>query len=183
MYVHSSPRCLRLTYNEMGKIFSSVRLVFAVILCCVGLYFPAHTYNLTTPLDITADRLDVNKTSSQAIFSGNVNATQDGLNVQSNSLALAFANPKELMLKSVMAEENVIITHNGTRATSDKATLNPATNILTLEGNVTLTKGENTLKGTRLVYNLTTEDIQLLNNSGQGRVRAVINANTADKSK
>lgn len=167
----------------MGKLITPVRVLLAAIFCSVGFYMPTHSYNLTTPLDITSDRLDVNQTSSQAVFSGNVNATQDGLNVKSNSLALAFANPKELVLKSVIAEKDVIITHNGTRATSDKATLNPVTNVLILEGNVTLTKGENTLKGARLVYNLTTEDIQLLNNSGQERVRAVINANPSDKSK
>jgi lipopolysaccharide export system protein LptA len=129
------------------------------------------------PISIEADQLEVFDKEKRAIYTGSVVVTQ-GTTVmkaqvmtvlyESNSApgadAAAATTPTILgaddaggtVLKRVDAQGGVTIMAQDQIATGDSGIYERATDVMTLLGNVTLTKGGNVTKGEKLVYNIGT---------------------------
>lgn len=75
----------------------------------------------------------------------------------------------------VIAQGNVSIETKEERVTGRKGIYNAVDNIVTLEGDVVITRGKNILKGEKATVDLTTQVSKLFGGSeaGQGRVRGV----------
>ncbi len=123
------------------------------------------------PINVEADRLDVDDVAKQAVFTGDVRATQGDFVIRSLELtatylgsaglsgtAVAGAAPQgAAQLNRIVARKKVQVTSkDGQSATGDWADFDPKANTATLGGDVVLTQGKNVIRGTKLIIDMTT---------------------------
>ena len=123
------------------------------------------------PINVEADRLDVDDVAKQAVFTGEVRATQGDFVIRSLELtatylgsaglsgtAVAGAAPQgAAQLNRIVARKKVQVTSkDGQSATGDWADFDPKANTATLGGDVVLTQGKNVIRGTKLIIDMTT---------------------------
>ena len=124
------------------------------------------------PVDIESDRVDIDDTQKQAIFTGDVRAVQGEFVIRSAELvahysgsaglsgdsAQAGAKPQEAAhLTRLQARRNVLVTSkDGQNATGDAADFDTKANMVTLTGNVVMNQAKNVVRGTKLVIDMTT---------------------------
>ncbi len=139
------------------------------------------------PVDIEADSLTVNDKTSVAEFFGNVKVIQGAMTMQSRKLAVNYSSKETSAssekrggsnIKSIRAEGNVVIdTSEEQKTTSDWALFDAANQTVTIGGNVVLSQGDNVIKGSQLVIDLTTNKSRFVDGSGlpwkQQRVRGI----------
>jgi lipopolysaccharide export system protein LptA len=126
--------------------------------------------NRDKPVKIDAGALEVRDKSKTAVFSGNVQVVQGDTTLRCNSLqvfydqggtsnSLTAAKPGPAgqgKIRRLVATGNVIVTQKEQTATGDSGIFEMAENTVTLNGNVMISQGANTLRGEKLVVNLTT---------------------------
>lgn len=127
------------------------------------------------PISIEADQLEVFDKEKRAIYTGSVVVTQGETIMKAQVMTVLYENdavegstdsatPSLLggdqaggtVLKKVNAQGGVTIMAQDQIATGDSGIYERATDVMTLLGNVTLTKGGNVTKGEKLVYNIGT---------------------------
>ena len=156
------------------------------------------------PIDIAADVLDVDQQKQVAVFTGNVDAVQGDLHLRSDVLTVYYdsrddgkkeAAPKKDEATSAIGQSsditkirvtgNVVITSPEETATGDWALYDVATAKVTMGGDVVLTRGENILKGHKLIVDLETGQSKLeAAPNGEGekkRIRGLLIPNNGDK--
>lgn len=139
------------------------------------------------PIQIDADSLEVLDGEQRAIYSGNVIVKQGETTMKAARIIVHYdrrgaaplggtqaTDPAAVMndntgLKKVEAEGGVAIFSRDQVATGDKGVYDRTTDIVTLTGNVTLSRGKNVTRGQRLVYNVGTGIATMAAGSG-GRV-------------
>ncbi len=130
-----------------------------------------------TPINIEAARLDVDDTTKDAVFTGDVRAVQGDFIIKASTLSAKYTGSAGLdgtsssarpaaatgattgaaQISRIKARDNVRVTgSDGQTATSDWADFDPKTNMATLGGDVVLTQGKNVVRGTKLVIDMTT---------------------------
>jgi lipopolysaccharide export system protein LptA len=154
--------------------------VLAVLFACCGLTFAAWAENAVLrsgglsknakdPIAIEADALEVFDKEQRAIYTGNVVVTQGETVMKAQKMVIFYDKPADAAtqptsgtpdgdtsVRRVEADGNVVILDKEQIATGDHGIYEGATDIMTLTGNVALSKGQNVTKGTKLVYNLGT---------------------------
>lgn len=118
------------------------------------------------PIEISSDKLDVLQNEHKAIFSGNVIAVQDSTKMRSNEMVVFYRDNATKGVQGastpqgihrIEAKGKVVFTTPTETALGDKAIYNVDTDTIDLVGaSVTLTRGQNVLKGTKLNYNMAT---------------------------
>lgn len=118
------------------------------------------------PIEISSDKLDVLQAEHKAIFTGNVIAIQGTTNMRAAQMTVFYRGGNDSAAGSptqgqgiyrIEAEGSVVFTTPTETAIGDKAIYNVDTDTIDLVGgNVTLTRGQNILKGTKLNYNMAT---------------------------
>jgi lipopolysaccharide export system protein LptA len=130
------------------------------------------------PIEISSDTLDVDQNANQAIFSGNVIATQGTTKMRAARMVVHYRNEEKSAAKSaeggapgvsrIDAEGSVVFTTPEETAQGDRGIYNVATDTIELMGgSVTLTRDKNILKGSHLTYNMKTGRSNLTSGSGQ----------------
>ena len=140
------------------------------------------------PVEISADQLEVRQPDKLAIFTGNVVAIQGNLNLKSDRMTVYYRGADEQKdgkesVSRIDVDGNVFITNPSETASGDKGIYDVDNNEIRLLGNVTLTRAENVLKGSALIYNLDTGKSVLSRADGSkssGRVRALFVPNKKD---
>lgn len=125
--------------------------------------------NSKDPIAIEADSLEVFDKEQRAIYSGNVVVTQGETVMKAQKMIIFYDKPADgaaqptsgtpdgdTSVRRVEAEGNVVILDKEQVATGDHGIYESASDIMTLTGNVALSKGQNVTKGQKLVYNLGT---------------------------
>jgi lipopolysaccharide export system protein LptA len=136
--------------------------------------------NSKDPINIEADSLEVFDKEGKAIYSGNVIVTQGETVMKAKKMQIFYVRSEEgqaapaegeagAAIKRVEAEGDVIILEKDQIATGDKGIYEAATDVMTMTGNVALSKGQNVTKGQKLVYNLGT-GIATVDAGATGRV-------------
>lgn len=150
------------------------------------------------PVAVSSDRLEVQQDKHRAIFSGNVIATQDTVNMRADTMVVYYtdSNAKGSAgaqgIRRIDATGNVIFTNTTDTAKGDAAVYDVEAQTLDLSGNVVLTRDQNVLKGTRMHYDLTTSRSVLTagngavsdtgtRTSGSGRVHGLFVPNAKPK--
>jgi len=124
----------------------------------------------TAPIDVEADRLDVDDHAKVAVFRGDVHAVQGTFTVRTSEMRSHYTgnaglaqplNPAEphppAQLTRIEARGKVIVTSTGGQdATGDWADFDVKENKVTLGGDVVLTQEKNVVRGTRLVIDMVT---------------------------
>jgi lipopolysaccharide transport protein LptA len=123
----------------------------------------------TAPVDIEADRLDVDDRTRTATFRGAVRAAQGGFLMRAAEIVAHYSGGGGLAmaeragaagnsaLSRIEARRDVVITSKeGQKATGDRAVFDTETNTVTLSGRVIVSQGKNVIEGERLVIDTVT---------------------------
>ena len=145
------------------------------------------------PIEISSDQLDVHQDEHKAIFTGNVIAVQGTTQMRSAEMVVFYrdndskaaaavpattptdqpAAPTQGIYR-IEAQGKVVFTTPTEVAMGDKGIYNVDTDTIDLLGdNVTLTRGQNVLKGTHVVHNMTTGRSILTGGAAPGKAARV----------
>ncbi len=155
------------------------------------------------PIEITADALDVDQTGNTAIFQGNVNAVQGDVVMRSDNLTVYYANdeaktpaaseasPSSVVPTTKAASDPLASTGQGKirrmevtggvhvsspseTASGDRGVYDVEADKITLTGNVILTRGENVLRGSKMLIDVASGKSVIQGGGGNtGRVKGV----------
>lgn len=113
-------------------------------------------HNSNAPVDVAADRIEVQDRADRAIFSGNVVARQGELTLSAARVTLAYSNPGELQIDRIDASGGVTVTSPSETARGRYAIYDIEDRLITVIGDVTLVRGDSHVNGGRLVIDLAT---------------------------
>jgi len=171
-----------------------------LLIGCLG-FFAASTPSLalgqsldhdsSQPIEISADSLEVAQEEQIATFAGNVDAVQGDLVLSADKLKVHYegegggvgvAAGSDNSIRRIDAEGNVIIASPEETAEGSFGTYDVPAKLVTLEGQVVLTRGENVIRGERLELDLVTGKSRIIGSEttvadgdepSGGRVRAL----------
>ncbi|MGE3993280.1 MAG: LptA/OstA family protein [Pseudorhodoplanes sp.] len=149
--------------------------------------------NRNQPVQIEAATLEVRDRDKVATFSGGVNVTQGDTNMKAKLLVVYYdqeATPGAMkaatpgpqgaqQIRRLEAKGGVVVTQKDQIATGDTGIFDMRANTVTLLGNVTVSKGQNVMRGERLVVNLESGISTVEAGKSNGRVQMLINPNDA----
>ena len=113
-------------------------------------------HNTAAPVDVAADRIEVQDRADRAIFSGNVVARQADLTMNASRVTVAYSNAGGIEIERIDASGGVTVKSPSETARGQFAIYDLRSRLITLLGNVTLTRGASHVNGARLVLDLQT---------------------------
>lgn len=141
------------------------------------------------PLNIDAGKLDFFDKEQKLVYSGSVivtngpstlKASRITIFLESKGVAPAAGATSNDRVRHIDADGPVTLVSRDQIGTGDRASYDKAENKVYLTGNVTLTQGENVVKGERLVYDVTTAIATVQGGGAQGgRVRSTFTPGSA----
>jgi lipopolysaccharide export system protein LptA len=148
--------------------------------------FKAMPHKRDEPVKITSATLEVRDKAKKATFSGNVRVVQGDTDIRCNVLDVFYedsaagadkggAAPKAAapggrgnqQIRRMEARGSVVVTQKDQRAVGERAEFDMRSNTVTLIGNVVMTRGEDVLRGDRLVVDLTTGVYKVISTPGR----------------
>jgi lipopolysaccharide export system protein LptA len=113
-------------------------------------------HDSNAPVDVEADRIEVQDRADRAIFSGNVHVKQSDLTLQSQRLTVAYAGGagSGTQIQRLDAAGGVTVTSPTERATGNFAIYDLNRRLITMLGDVNLVRGDSNVRGGRLVIDL-----------------------------
>lgn len=111
-------------------------------------------HNSNAPVDVSADRLEVQDRADRAVFAGNVHVTQAELTLDTARLTVAYSNSGGVQIQRLDASGGVTVHSPSETATGDFGVYDLNRRLITLVGNVELTHGTSQIMGSRLVIDL-----------------------------
>lgn len=127
-------------------------------------------FNSNAPVDVDADRIEVQDRTDRAIFSGNVIARQGNMTINAARLTVAYTDTRGIDVQRIEASGGVTLRTPGETARGNFAIYDVNRRIVTLTGAVHLTQGQNRVQGGRLVLDLNTSRAVMDGGSSSGRV-------------
>jgi lipopolysaccharide export system protein LptA len=113
-------------------------------------------HNANAPVDVAADRIEVQDRADRAIFSGNVEVRQAQLQLNAARLTVAYSDAGGIQIQRIDASGGVTLRSPSETARSQFAIYDINRRLITMLGGVTLTRGESHVRGGRLVLDLDT---------------------------
>jgi lipopolysaccharide export system protein LptA len=115
-------------------------------------------HNSNAPVDVDADRIEVQDRADRAVFSGNVVVRQQGLTLNAARLTVAYerSGKSNVDIERLDATGGVVVKSDSETARGDIAIYDLPRRLITMIGNVTLIQRTNTVRGGRLVIDLST---------------------------
>lgn len=144
----------------MKRIFTRTVLAFGLV---AALYTSATAQDMKLdtkqPIEITADSLEVMQKEQLAVFSGNVVAVQGQMRLTSSRMTVHYRTGEQAKgdaqaVSRIEVDGDVFMRTPSETARSLKGVYDVDGNMLTLNGDVVLTRGENVVKGAALQYDL-----------------------------
>ena len=115
-------------------------------------------HNSNAPIDLSADRLEVQDRADRAIFVGNVHVTQAELTLDTQRLTVAYSGgqnqPGGVQIRRLDAAGGVVVRSPSETAKGDFGIYDLDRKLITLIGNVQLNRAQNQIIGQRLVIDL-----------------------------
>ena len=115
-------------------------------------------HNSNAPVDVTADRIEVQDRADRAIFAGNVHVTQAELTLETPRLTVAYSGGQgggtNVQIRRLDAAGGVVVRSPSETARGDFGIYDLDRKLITLIGNVELTRDNNRVNGARLVIDL-----------------------------
>jgi lipopolysaccharide export system protein LptA len=114
-------------------------------------------HNSNAPVDVSADRIEVQDRADRAIFTGNVHAVQADLTLDTPRLTVSYSggqgntNPQ---IRRLDAAGGVVVKSPSEIAKGDFGIYDLDRKLITLIGNVQLNRENNRVNGSRLVIDL-----------------------------
>jgi lipopolysaccharide export system protein LptA len=114
-------------------------------------------HNTNAPVDVTSDRIEVQDRADRAVFSGNVHVVQADLTLDTDRLTVAYSGGQGqsgLQINRLDAAGGVTVHSPSETARGDLGIYDLDRKLITLIGNVQLTRENNRVNGSRLVIDL-----------------------------
>lgn len=111
-------------------------------------------HNSDAPVDVTADRIEVQDRADRAMFAGNVHVKQAELSLDTERLTVAYTNANGVQIQRLDAAGGVVVRSPSETARGDFGIYDLDRKLITLIGAVQLNRGENQVNGSRLVIDL-----------------------------
>jgi len=131
-----------------------------------------HTQTSELPIEITAQQLEALQEKGQAIFTGNVVATQGDITLHCDRMVV-FSQDGQQQVERLEAYGNVRVVQLDRTATADQAIYRQRQGTLVLLGNARLLQGQNQVSGNEITVYLQENRSVVKSQEGQ-RVKAVI---------
>src|SRR5512135_419561 len=109
------------------------------------------------PVDVTSDRIEVQDRADRAVFSGNVHVVQADLTLDTQRLTVAYSGGQGangLQINRLDAAGGVVVHSSSETAKGDIGVYDLDHKLITLIGNVQLTRENNLVSGSRLVIDI-----------------------------
>ena len=131
--------------------------------------FGTEQHNADQPVEVTADRLDVNQTDGTATFEGNVVVVQGELTLTAGRVLVEYGTTQPREIERIHAFGNVVLVSPTEAAEGDEAVYEVASRSVVMTGNVLLTQELNVVSGEKLTIDLDTGTGLV-----EGRVRTIL---------
>lgn len=133
---------------------------------------PLSSLDTDKPFEISADSLEVKQDENIATFAGNVDARQGNIRLRADRLTVNYGGGESgeagaSVVSRIDASGSIFIDSGRETAQGEVGVYDVENGLVTLLRNVVLTRGENVIRGDRLVLNLVT---------GQARVEGGVDA-------
>lgn len=106
------------------------------------------------PVDVAADRIEVQERADRAIFAGNVKVRQSSLTMDTERLTVAYSSEGGVQIQRLDAAGGVVVTSPSETARGDFGIYDLERKLITLVGGVQLTREGSRVNGSRLVIDL-----------------------------
>jgi lipopolysaccharide export system protein LptA len=119
--------------------------------------FGGLSHDASLPVEITADRLDLDQAAGTAVFTGAVKVAQGDLRMAADRIEVIYAGGGESgtgRVQRMLASGNVTLANGAEAAEAERATYEVADGIVEMAGDVLLTQGENALSSQSLRIDL-----------------------------
>ncbi|MEO7564874.1 MAG: LptA/OstA family protein [Sphingomicrobium sp.] len=111
-------------------------------------------HDSNAPVDVSADRIEVQDRADRAIFAGNVHVRQNELALDTQRLTVAYSNDGGVQIQRLDAAGGVTVISPSEKATGNFGIYDLNRKLITLIGNVELTRGGSRILGQRLTIDL-----------------------------
>lgn len=111
-------------------------------------------HNTNAPVNVAADRIEVQDRADRGIFSGNVVVQQADLTLNAARLTIAYTDSNGIQIQRLDASGGVVLRSPSETARGQFAIYDLNNRLITLIGGVTLIRGESRVNGGRLVIDL-----------------------------
>lgn len=111
-------------------------------------------HNSNAPIDVASDRIEVQDRADRAIFVGNVHVKQDELTLDTARLTVAYSSSGGVQIDRLDASGGVTVRSPSETAKGEFGIYDLDRKLITLVGNVALTRGGSQINGQRLVIDL-----------------------------
>lgn len=135
-----------------------------------GIGFGRGSFDRSAPVQVSADNLEVDQATGQAVLTGDVAIAQDDLRLTARQVVVDYATEGgERRIERFEAEGDVLIVAGEDAAEGQTAVYTLGTGEIVLTGDVVVTQGGTTVAGDRVAVNLDTGA-----GTVTGRVRTVL---------
>ncbi len=111
-------------------------------------------HNSNAPIDLEANRLEVQDRADRAIFSGNVRVRQASLSLATERLTVVYSEGGGIQIRRLDAAGGVVVRSPSETARGNFAVYDLDKKLITLVGAVQLERGGSRVMGSRLVIDL-----------------------------
>jgi lipopolysaccharide export system protein LptA len=115
-------------------------------------------HDSNAPIDISSDQIEVQDRADRAIWTGNVHAVQGDMTMDAARMTVAYSHAsqpgQDPQINRIDASGGVTVVSPTERAKGNFGIYDLNRKLITLIGNVTLTRGTNTVNGARLVIDM-----------------------------
>ena len=112
-------------------------------------------HDSNAPVDVAADRIEVQDRADRAVFAGNVHVKQQELTLDSARLTVAYTNVKGVQIQRLDASGGVVVKSPTETARGAFGVYDLDRKLITLVGGVELQREQSRITGARLVIDLT----------------------------
>jgi lipopolysaccharide export system protein LptA len=111
-------------------------------------------HNADAPIDVTADRIEVQDRSDRAIFAGNVQVRQAALTLDTARLTVAYSSGGGIQIRRLDASGGVVVKSPSETARGNFGIYDLDRKLITLVGAVQLSRSGSQINGQRLTIDL-----------------------------
>ncbi len=111
-------------------------------------------HDSNAPVDVTADRIEVQDRADRAIFAGNVHVRQASLSLDTERLTVAYSSSGGVQIRRLDASGGVTVRSPSETARGEFGIYDLDKKLITLVGSVQLSRGGSQINGSRLVIDL-----------------------------
>jgi len=146
----------RMNKFSLSAALIGVTLAGAALAQSTGKVSALKGHDSNAPVDVDADRIEVQEKADRAVFAGNVKARQGELTLQTARLTLAYTSGGGIKINRLDASGGVTVTSPSETARGNFAVYDLDAKLITLVGDVRLTREGSTINGSRLLIDLNT---------------------------